>query len=66
MGNGDDKAFERRTWHCVLDRNMRQLYLGRDQAEALRLGGEGCVMASAPRMGDAMVQAAWEAGKRFK
>ena len=48
----------RRPWHCVIDRQMRQVYLGRDAAEAQRLCTEYCVLASAKRMGDAMTKAA--------
>ena len=45
-------------WHCVLDRNMRQIYLGTDEAEATRLTLDGAVMRCAPSMGDAMLAAA--------
>jgi hypothetical protein len=46
------------TWHCVLDRSMRQVYLGTDEAEAKRLAVEGSVVRSASTMGDAMLAAA--------
>lgn len=45
-------------WHCVLDRQTRLVYLGRDDAEARRLAGDDGVRRSASTMGDAMRDAA--------
>ena len=42
----------------VLDRNMRQIYLGTDEAEARKLAVEGTTMRSATTMSDAMLTAA--------
>lgn len=50
-------------WYCVVDRECRLLYLGTDEAEALKHAGTTGVLAQAPRLGDAMAQAAFAAGE---
>lgn len=52
-------------WHCVLDRNMRQIYLGTDEAEARRLAADGNIARSASSMGDAMLAAALAFGGEY-
>ncbi len=45
-------------WYCVLDRLMRQIYLGIDEAEATKLAVDGTVMQSGTTRGDAIRSAA--------
>lgn len=62
MVNSDSNPPNGTKWFCVLDTNMRTIYLGRDEAKALQLWDIGCAIGSAKRMGDAIRNAAMAAG----
>jgi hypothetical protein len=50
------------TWHCVLDRQMRLVYLGMDEVEAQAASLPGSTLRSAPKMGNALRLAAIAVG----
>lgn len=54
------------TWHCVLDRQMRLLYLGTDETEARKLAVEGTVLRSSGTRGNAMRLAALACGSKLR
>jgi hypothetical protein len=53
-------------WFCVLDPQMRQIYLGRDERLARRYWTTGCAIGRADRMGDAIRLAATAAASAHR
>lgn len=58
MKPGREHPTSEPTWHCVLDRQGRLIYLDTDLAKATEFAVPGTILKSAPRMGDAMKLAA--------
>lgn len=53
-------------WYCVLDPQMRQIYLGRDERQARNFWTTGCAIGRADRMGDAIKLAATAAASALR
>lgn len=51
-------AADHATWYCVLDRQMRLLYLGTSESDAQSATVTGSTMRSAAKMGNALRLAA--------
>jgi hypothetical protein len=66
MERTDTGQTAKRIWICVLDREMRMVYLGTDPAESQRACLDGSTMTSAPSMGDAMIRAAFAAAAAMR